>query len=92
MTEGVEVEENVSNEALMLDLLTAFTPELSVDDVMERLIKVTREVFCVQRASVFIVDEKVREGREDVKRSVITSIIKANSNLSPLVAGQPACP
>jgi len=51
----------VSNEALQLDLLTAFTPELSLDDVMERIIKVTREVLCVQRCSVFIYDEKNNE-------------------------------
>jgi len=62
--------EDVSNEALMLDLLTAFTPELSVDDVMERLIKVTREVFCVQRASVFIVDEKANQLVLKVSRDV----------------------
>ena len=55
--------DDVSNEALMLDLLTAFTPELSLDDVLERIIKVTREVFCVQRASVFIVDDDAEEVR-----------------------------
>jgi len=70
MTEGIQVEEDVSNEALMLDLLTAFTPELSVDDVLERLIKVTREVFCVQRASVFIVDEKANQLVLKVSRDV----------------------
>jgi len=56
---GAEVE--VSNEALQLDLLTAFTPELSLEDVMERIIKVTREVLCVQRCSVFIYDEENNE-------------------------------
>ena len=62
--------DDVSNEALMLDLLTAFTPELSLDDVLERIIKVTREVFCVQRASVFIVDEESEELILKVSRDV----------------------
>jgi hypothetical protein len=62
--------EEVSNEALMLDLLTAFTPELSLDDVLERIIKVTREVFCVQRASVFIIDEDSQEMILKVSRDV----------------------
>jgi len=62
--------EEVSNEALMLDLLTAFTPELSLDDVLERIIKVTREVFCVQRASVFIIDEETDEMILKVSRDV----------------------
>ncbi|GMH94167.1 hypothetical protein TrST_g4028 [Triparma strigata] len=61
---------DVSNEALMLDLLTAFTPELSLEDVLERIIKVTREVFCVQRASVFIVDDEAEELILKVSRDV----------------------
>lgn len=54
----------------MLDLLTAFTPELSLEDVLERIIKVTREVFCVQRASVFIVDDEAEELILKVSRDV----------------------
>ena len=58
---GGSVIDDRCNEALQLDLLTAFTPELSLDDVMERIIKVTREVLCVQRCSVFIYDEENAE-------------------------------
>ena len=70
VTEKMNAAEDVSNEALMLDLLTAFSPELTVDDVVERLVEVTRVIFSVKRASVFIRDFKTDELILKVSRDV----------------------
>jgi CRP-like cAMP-binding protein len=41
---------------LLLELLTVFSPELTLDDVIERMVRVTRDLFNVEEVALFTVD------------------------------------
>lgn len=45
-------------EALMLELLTSLSPELGFDDITERICRLTKEFFAVDRVGFFLVDKE----------------------------------
>lgn len=45
-------------EALMLELLTSLSPELGFDDIAERICRLTKEFFAVDRVGFFLVDKE----------------------------------
>lgn len=47
---------DTANRALMLELLTSMSPELSFDDTTEHIIRLTREFFGVDRVGFFLAD------------------------------------
>jgi GAF domain-containing protein len=47
---------------MALDVMSAFSPELSVEDVLERLVAVMYDLFLCERVSVFLVDRVTDPG------------------------------
>ena len=45
---------------LMLRLMAVFAPELTLDDIIERMVKVTMRFFSVERVGLFLVDLKAQ--------------------------------
>lgn len=46
-------------EALMLELLTSLSPELGFDDIAERICRLTKEFFAVDRVGFFLVGASI---------------------------------
>lgn len=51
-----EVVHNTSERNLVMRLMSSFSPELSVEDVLDRLVNLMYEAFSCERVSVFLVD------------------------------------
>ena len=58
---GGGIDSRVSQLKLMGDLLTAFSPELSLDDVMERMVIVTQNFFHCGRVALYTIVESETE-------------------------------
>ena len=53
---------------LMLRMMTVFSPELTLDDVIERMVKVTTHIFNVSRVGLFLVDLRFMDEVKDVEK------------------------
>jgi hypothetical protein len=49
---------DLGNKSLVMELLSAFAPELDVEDILERMIRVAAKALQVERVYVLLVDEE----------------------------------
>ena len=66
-------------EALMLEMLTSLSPELGFDDIAERICRLTKEFFMVDRVGFFIVDKE--------KQSMLLKVSQDGSGFSMPLKG-----
>lgn len=66
----------VRNKCLLMELLSAFAPELDVEDILERMVRVTQKALQVERVYVFLIDEESDQLKLAVRHN-ITSVLPA---------------